>query len=134
MTPDRQCAQWLIEAQLIKNARWQCRPSYERTPNSRSIQANRVQCSVLRDLCRFASPAIEPYLFEALFAEDRSFTFEVKKIPVDSDPHRQEAKFRWTRLKGTPCITSGYTAFGSPALLSSSDFKARICSFFHFNI
>lgn len=36
--------------------------------------------------------------------------------------------------KGQPCTTSGFTAFGSPASFSSSDFKVAVCTFLQFTL
>lgn len=55
---------------------------------------------------------------------------KVNRSPADPQP-RQDTQFlleeRWAVGADwrTPCITSGYTAFGSPSSLSSSDFKVR---------
>lgn len=36
---------------FCENARWQCRPSYERTPHSRAMERERVRCLDLQHLC-----------------------------------------------------------------------------------
>lgn len=104
-------------------------------------RANRSPLFVSLRPCGSASPAAAALLplssltLRHYNPEDSSLP-SGSALPVDTKPRRDSPSF-FKRSVGpdqrTPCITSGYTAFGSPAPLFSSDFKARRHFYLFFN-
>lgn len=110
-------------------ARWQCRTRYKRTPDSRSTEEGE---SPVRSS---SAAAAELLHFEASPAADSSSPSRSRHYPwTPTLGWRPSSLSCWSRYQRTPCITSGYTARGSPALRSSSHFKVRTCGFIHFFI
>lgn len=86
------------ESPFCTDARWQGRPSYERT---QTRQLRRAQCSLHWHFCGLRRPLMSSFTSRLIISGGLLFPFEVKILPVDTDPrHETQVSLNcWTRLK-----------------------------------
>lgn len=113
-----------------RNTRWQRRPSNGRPPSIHLAEWDRIHQLFLQHLCGFCRQLpLSSFTFRRYLLRKAYPTLQGQQITCGPPNHARTPSFFWSWAVGadwrTPCITSGYTAFGSPSSLSSSDFKVR---------